>query len=222
MFAVIRTGGKQYRVAKEDVIKIEKISGDVGAAIEFKEVLILGGAGEPAVGSPLVEGATVAGEVLEQGRSGKIIVFKKKRRKNYRRTKGHRQDQTTVKITDILTGGKTAKKSKMTGSAPSKTSVDNDGYGEKSSPDVPSDNREFKYLDRPEGSADDLKKISGVGPKLEEKLNAAGIWHYWQIAAFTEDAIEKIDQELNFKGRIERDDWLSQAKELMKEQASGN
>ena len=207
MYAVIRTGGKQYRVAKEDIIKVEKISGDVGATIEFNEVLMLGGAGEPAVGSPLVEGAAVAGEVVEQGRANKIIVFKKKRRKNYRRTKGHRQEQTTVKITSILTNGKALKESQSRVKKPS-------------SPAAQSDQRDFEYLDKPQGAADDLKKISGVGPKLEEKLNDAGIWHYWQVAALTKDAIDKIDEELNFKGRIERDDWMTQAKELMQGQAS--
>ena len=76
--------------------------------------------------------------------------------------------------------------------------------------------RAFEPLKTPEGEADDLKKISGVGPKLEEKLNGLGIFHYWQIAGFTEDDIAKVDDELNFKGRIERDDWVGQAKTLMK------
>ena len=211
MYAVIRTGGKQYKVAKEDIIKIEKISGDVGSTIEFEEVLMLGGAGDPAIGNPLVDGATVAGEVLDQGRSDKIIVFKKKRRKNYRRTKGHRQLQTTVKITEIVTGGKKAAPRKQTGeeASPEKSAS-------QSAPATQPGEREFGYLDQPEGQADDLKKISGVGPKLEEKLNDAGIWHYWQVAALTKEAIDKIDQELNFKGRIERDNWKSQARELMK------
>lgn len=216
MYAVIRTGGKQYKVAKEDVIRIEKISGDVGAAVEFKEVLMLAGTDQPSFGSPLVDGATVAGEVLDQGRSDKIIVFKKKRRKNYRRTKGHRQHQTTVKITDILTSGK-SQASKKTKTAPKPAPEVDSG---KSGPAAGSGGREFSYLDQPDGPADDLKKISGVGPKLEEKLNNAGIWHYWQVAALTREAIDKIDEELNFKGRIERDDWLSQATELMKGPAS--
>ena len=212
MYAVIRTGGKQYKVAKEDVIRIEKISADVGASIEFKEILMLGGTDDPSVGSPLIDGATVAGEVLDQGRSKKIIVFKKKRRKNYRRTKGHRQHQTTVKITDILTSGKSQTSNKA---KPAPEPVPEIDAG-KQNPVAESVSREFGYLDQPDGPADDLKKISGVGPKLEEKLNNAGIWHYWQVAAFSKEAIDKIDEELNFKGRIERDDWMSQARELMK------
>ena len=101
MYAVIKTGGKQYRVAKDDVLKIEKLDGKAGDKIEFKEVLMVGGEGEPAVGTPLVEGAVVTAEVVDQTRAAKIIVFKKKRRHNYRRKKGHRQHQTVVRITDI-------------------------------------------------------------------------------------------------------------------------
>ncbi|MEM8743588.1 MAG: 50S ribosomal protein L21 [Pseudomonadota bacterium] len=106
MYAVIRTGGKQYRVAPEDVIEVEKVSGDAGEIIQFNEVLMLGGDGAPQVGTPAIDGASVAGQVVEQKRGDKIIVFKKKRRKNYRRKKGHRQHLTAVRITEILTGGK--------------------------------------------------------------------------------------------------------------------
>src|SRR4029077_10755851 len=105
MFAVIRTGGKQYRVAPNDVIEIEKIAGNPGDIVELGEVLLLGG-DEPKAGKPLISGALVAAEVVEQGRGEKIIVFKKKRRKGYRRTKGHRQLLTTIRITEIMTDGK--------------------------------------------------------------------------------------------------------------------
>src|SRR4029078_5265212 len=109
MFAVIRTGGKQYLVAPNDVIEIEKIAGNPGDIVELGEVLLLGG-DEPKAGKPLISGALVAAEVVEQGRGEKIIVFKKKRRKGYRRTKGHRQLLTTVRITEILTDGKKTSK----------------------------------------------------------------------------------------------------------------
>jgi len=105
MFAVIRTGGKQYRVAPNDVIEIEKIAGKPGDIVELAEVLLLGG-DEPKAGKPLISGALVAAEVVEQGRGDKVTIFKKKRRKGYRRTKGHRQLLTTVRITEILTDGK--------------------------------------------------------------------------------------------------------------------
>ena len=106
MFAVIRTGGKQYRVAPNDIIEVEKIAGQPGDIIELAEVLLLGGDKGPQTGSPTVSGALVAAEVIEQKRADKIIVFKKKRRSTYRRKNGHRQDLTALRITEILTDGK--------------------------------------------------------------------------------------------------------------------
>ena len=101
MFAVIRTGGKQYRVQKDDVIRVERLDGEPGAAIELDQVLMLDDGKGPTIGSPLVAGARVSATVLDQTRADKIIVFKKKRRKNYRRKQGHRQHQTVLRITDI-------------------------------------------------------------------------------------------------------------------------
>ena len=106
MFAVIRTGGKQYRVAPNDIIEVEKIAGKPGDIVELVEVILLGGDGGPKTGSPTIAGAMVAAEVLAQTRGDKIVVFKKKRRKNYRRKKGHRQALTALRITEILTDGK--------------------------------------------------------------------------------------------------------------------
>ncbi len=105
MFAVIRTGGKQYRVAAEDVIRVDKVAGQPGEIVEFGEVLVVGG-DNVQLGAPTVAGATVAGEVLEQGRGAKVIAFKKRRRKNSRRKRGHRQEFTLIRITEILTEGK--------------------------------------------------------------------------------------------------------------------
>jgi len=103
MYAVIKTGGKQYRVAADDVLAVEKIAGDPGAKVEFGEVLMVGGNGAGAkIGAPLVSGALVKAEVVEQGRGPKVIAFKKRRRKNSRRKRGHRQELTTVKITEII------------------------------------------------------------------------------------------------------------------------
>ncbi len=102
MYAVIRTGGKQYRVAKDDVIAIERVDGQAGDKIKFDEVLMLGEDGKaPSIGEPIVKGASVTAEVLEQGRADKITVIKFRRRKNYHRTKGHRQHETVLKITNI-------------------------------------------------------------------------------------------------------------------------
>ena len=105
MFAVFKTGGKQYRVAAEDVLKVDKVKGEPGEIVEFGEVLVVGG-DSVTLGAPTVSGATVAAEVLEQARGPKIIAFKKRRRKNSRRKIGHRQEFTLLRITEILTDGK--------------------------------------------------------------------------------------------------------------------
>ena len=104
MFAVIKTGGKQYRVAAEDVIKVEKVKGDPGEIVQFGEVLVVGG-DDVTLGVPTIAGASVAAEVLEQGRGAKVIAFKKRRRKNSRRKRGHRQEFTLLRVTEILTDG---------------------------------------------------------------------------------------------------------------------
>ena len=101
MFAVIRTGGKQYKVAKDDVIAVEKLAGEPGAVIDFDQVLMIGDGAAVAAGTPLLAGAAVSAAIVEQSRAAKIIVFKKKRRQNYRRKKGHRQYQTVLRITEI-------------------------------------------------------------------------------------------------------------------------
>jgi len=105
MFAVFKTGGKQYRVAAEDVLKVDKVKGAPGEIVEFGEVLVVGG-DSVTLGAPTIAGATVAAEVLDQARGPKIIAFKKRRRKNSRRKRGHRQEFTLVRITEILTDGK--------------------------------------------------------------------------------------------------------------------
>ncbi len=111
MFAVIKTGGKQYRVAANDVLKIGKLVAVAGDVIEFGEVLAVGEGENATIGAPFVEGAVVTAEVVEQGRARTVIAFKKRRRQNSRRTRGHRQHETTVRISEILTGGaKPAKK----------------------------------------------------------------------------------------------------------------
>jgi large subunit ribosomal protein L21 len=100
-YAVIRTGGKQYRVAPGDLVRIERLDGDVGAAVEFTEVLLTGGDGAVRIGTPLIDGARVRAQIVEQGRARKVLIFKKKRRKNYRRRRGHRQAITTVRVMEI-------------------------------------------------------------------------------------------------------------------------
>jgi len=188
MYAVIRTGGKQYRVAPDDVLDIEKIPGQAGDIVEFGEVLLLGGDGEPQFGAPLISGATVAAEVVEQHRGEKIIIFKKKRRQNYRRKNGHRQSLTLIRVTEILTDG--AKPNKSAAATPKKAKAR-------------------------AGFNDDVKLIGGVGPALEKKLAALGVTSLKQIAEFTPADIERIDTEIAGKGRVEREEWVQQAKDLI-------
>ena len=109
MFAVFKTGGKQYRVAAEDVLKVDKVKGEPGEIVEFGEVLVVGG-DSLTLGAPTVAGATVAAQVLDQARGPKIIAFKKRRRKNSRRKRGYRQEFTLLRITEILTEGRKASK----------------------------------------------------------------------------------------------------------------
>ncbi len=115
MFAVIKTGGKQYRVAAEDIIRVDRVSGQPGEIVEFGEVLVVGG-DTPQIGVPTVSGATVAGELLQHTRGDKVIAFKKRRRKNSRRKRGYRHEFSVVRITEILTGG--AKPSKTAAPRP--------------------------------------------------------------------------------------------------------
>ena len=203
MFAVIKTGGKQYRVAPADVIKIDRIGGEAGDAVSFDEVMLVGDDAATTVGGPLVSGATVAGEIVEQTRNDTILVFKKRRRQNSKRSRGHRQQVTMVKITDILTDGKAPAKAKPA--------------AEKAPEPVAEPAPEAAPADAAPAAGDDLKKLSGVGPALEKKLHGLGVTTFDQVAAWTPEDVERVDGELNFKGRIEREDWIGQAKRFVEE-----
>ena len=135
MFAVIKTGGKQYKVAKDDVIVVEKLKGEAGEVVAFESVLMVGEGADTKAGTPFVDGVCVAGEVVEQTRGDKILVFKKKRRQNYRRTAGHRQDLTVIKITDILTDGKKPEAREKKPAEPKKAT--DTGAGKKASSKAP-------------------------------------------------------------------------------------
>ena len=197
MYAIIKTGGKQYRVAPEDVITVEKLVGEPGDTVVISEVLMVADGDGVQIGAPFVEGASVACELVEQTRGPKIIIFKKKRRKHYRRKKGHRQDLTVLKVTEILTGGKKPSGKKA---APKKAAKPAPAKGE-------------KKADKEGG--DDLSLLSGVGPVLVKKLNEAGITTFRQIAELTPEQAKELDEKLNLRGRIEREEWIEQAKELM-------
>ena len=198
MFAVIKTGGKQYRVAANDVLKIEKVAGEVGDIVEICFVLAHGEGDNVTIGAPFVDGAVVAAEVLEQGRANTVIAFKKRRRQNSRRKRGHRQLLTTVKITEILTGGaKPAKKAAAKAEAKAEAAP------------------AATLFTAPKGKGDDLTVIVGIGPVAAGQLNEQGITTFKQIAKLSDADIEKIDANMPFSADQIRD-WRDQAKELAK------
>lgn len=225
MFAVIKTGGKQYRVAEGDQILVEKLDGDENGHVTFGDVLMVGDGGKVSVGAPLVDGASVVGEVDAQTRAEKVMIYKKRQRNTYRRKKGHRQHQTAVTITSILTDGKKAPAKKK---AAKPKAEDKAVEAEAPKGETPKTEEVAKpeaaaaldargRLSEPQGEADDLKKIKGVGKVLEGKLNDAGIFHFWQVAALGPEQITELEEEMSFPGRIERDDWIAQAGELAKD-----
>ncbi len=210
MYAVIKTGGKQYKVSENDIIRIEKIEAEPGVIVNAESVLAVENAeGKTFVGAPAVEGATVAMEVLAQKRARKVIIFKKRRRKNSRRKRGYRHHFTQVRILEILTDGKTPSKKPM--GMPEKMQF----TPKTSALTVQGDIRPFEKLSAPEGKEDNLKLIGGVGPAMEKKLNEQGVYHFWQIVGMTDAEAESFDEGAGLKGRILREDWRTQAQELM-------
>jgi large subunit ribosomal protein L21 len=201
MFAVIKTGGKQYRVAANDLLKVEKVTGNAGDIVHFNEVLMVGEGEGAAVGAPTVAGALVTAEVVEQGRAAKVIAFKKRRRQNSKRTRGHRQHLTTIRIAEILTGG----------AKPSKTAADKPVKAAKAALAATTAAAAAPAA----GIVDDVEIIGGVGPALKKKLAGAGITTLTQIAAMSAAEMAKVDEDLKLGGRTEREEWVEQAKELL-------
>jgi large subunit ribosomal protein L21 len=199
MFAVIKAAGKQFRVAANDEIVLSRQSGAPGDAIAFESVLALTDGDKVTIGAPYVAGATVAGEIIEHPRGEKVIAFKKRRRQNSKRKRGYRDELTIVRITEILTDGakpsgkkaapKVAKVAAAAGAAVAATAGGLD--------------------------ASNLSLIAGIGPTIEKKLRAAGVTSWNEIAAWGEAEIEKWNEELKLRGRITREEWVEQAKELL-------
>lgn len=211
MFAVMKTGGKQYKVQSGDTLRVEKLAADAGETVQFNEILMLGG-DAPVVGAPLVDGAAVQAEVVEQIKGEKVIHFVKRRRKHSsKRTKGHRQQLTLLRVTDILASGADKSGVKAAVGAGSAPKADEAPAAKK----APAKKAAAK-AEAPAAGADDLKKLSGVGPALEKKLLEAGVTSFAQIAAWGEAEIADFNEKLSFKGRIEREGWVEQAKELAK------
>lgn len=216
MFAVLKTGGKQYRVQAGDTLRVEKLAADAGEKVQFNDILMLGG-DSPVIGAPLVDGAAVQAEVVDQVKGDKVINFVKRRRKHgSQRTKGHRQQLTLLRVTEILGEGadKTGVKAAIGAGSVSGAAIT-------ASEKAPAKKASAKKGAAPKkaaktASGDDLKKISGVGPALEAKLHENGVTSYAQIAGWTDADVAEMDEKLSFGGRIERDDWISQAKELSK------
>ena len=244
MFAVLKTGGKQYKVQAGDMLRVERIAASAGETVQFNEVLMLGG-DNPTVGAPMIEDAGVQAEVVDQIKGEKVIHFVKRRRKHSsKRTKGHRQKLTLVKITEILASGagksgvaaaigtgsvSAAAVAAITGKAvdaptPKKTKKQKAAAAASEAPAkaaAPA-KEEAPKAAKPaakkaaKGDGDDLSTISGVGPVIVGKLNDAGITTFAQIAAWSDADVEAIEEKLSFKGRVGREDWIAQAKELAK------
>ena len=216
MFAVMKTGGKQYRVQSGDVLRVEKLAADAGETVQFNEILMVGG-DAPVLGAPLVDGAAVQAEVLDQIKGEKVIHFVKRRRKHSsQRKKGHRQQLTVLRVTDILASGAEKSGVKAAVGAGSAHAAAGAPAKPKAAARAEAPAAPAPKAEAPAGG-DDLKKLSGVGPALEKKLHEAGITTFAQIAAWTEADVAEMDEKLSFKGRIEREGWIEQAKELAAE-----
>lgn len=261
MFAVLKTGGKQYRVSKDTELDVERLAANAGETVQFNDILMIGGDDGVTVGAPIVDGAAVQAEVVEEFRGKKVINLKRRRRKHSsRRVKGHRQYLTRVKVTEILASGGAstgiqaalgagsvekpavvaepakAKPSKAKAkpaaekaeAKPAKAEPAAEKTEAKPAPKAKAAPKEeppapaaaakpANLLTEAQGTADDLKKISGVGPKLEGLLHENGVFHFWQIAEWGGNEIAYMDDKLSFKGRIERDNWIEQAKTFASE-----
>ncbi len=249
MFAVLKTGGKQYKVSSGDVLRVERLAADAGEKIQFNEILMLGG-DSTVVGSPLIEGAGVQAEVIDQIKGEKVIHFVKRRRKHgSQRTKGHRQQLTLLRITDILDkgadksgvkaaiGAGSVSGTALAAAAPKKAKAEKPAAkAEKPAAKAEKPAAKAEKTEKPaakaekaekpaakaekpaaKGKGDDLQQLSGVGPALEKKLHEAGVTTFAQIAAWTDKDVAEMDEKLSFKGRIEREGWIEQAKKLAAE-----
>ncbi|TIR32956.1 MAG: 50S ribosomal protein L21 [Mesorhizobium sp.] len=227
MFAVIKTGGKQYRVAANDLLKIEKVEGQVGDIVEIGHVLAHGEGENVTFGAPFVDGALVTAEVVEQGKNRTVIAFKKRRRQNSRRKIGHRQLLTTVRIAEILLGGakptkKAAAKTEPKAEVAAKTEAKAEAAPKTEAKAEAAPKKEAKTSETaaplfkaPKGEPDDLTVIKGIGPVAAGQLNEQGITTFAQIAKLSDKDVAKIDEHMPFS-TDQITDWREQAKELAK------
>ncbi len=244
MFAVIKTGGKQYRVAVGDVLKVEKLDAEAGDTVTFDSVLMHGGDGGTTVGTPMVDGAVVTGEIIEQFRDKKIVVFKKRRRKHSSKTRnGHRQYLTRVRISG-LPGDADGSKSKAAADKKAKADAAKAETADVSGDDVveaapaapakeapaaapaadarpPSDTltRPSNLIDGEITDGDDIEKLPGLGKASEKALNAIGVHYYSQFTEWNADDwdfIESyIDENVNGTITVSRPSIVTQANKLI-------
>jgi len=220
MYAVIKTGGKQYRVAPGDRLRVETLDAAQGDTVSLSSVLMVSDGDNITVGSPEIDGASVSATVMSHGRGKKIEVIKFRRRKHYRRQMGHRQNYTELQITEIAgSGGSVLASAPIETAAPAPEPAPAPAVEEAPAAAAePAASTEavggYKGLDAPQGEKDDLTRINGVGPVIEETLNNLGVYHFWQVAQFSDEDVAKVNADIAFPGRIEREDWIAQAKVL--------
>ncbi|UCI30502.1 50S ribosomal protein L21 [Mesorhizobium sp. B4-1-4] len=215
MFAVIKTGGKQYRVAANDLLKIEKVEANVGDIVEIGHVLAHGEGENVTFGAPFVDGALVTAEVVEQGKNRTVIAFKKRRRQNSRRKIGHRQLLTTVRISEILLGGaKPAKKAAAKAEAKAEVAAEAKAEAPKKEAKA-AETAAAPLFKAPKGEPDDLTVIKGIGPVAAKDLAEQGIITFAQLAKLSDKDVAKIDEHMPFSADQIKD-WREQAKELAK------
>ena len=224
MFAVMKTGGKQYRVQSGDMLRVEKLAADAGETVQFNEILMVGST----VGTPLVAGAGVQAEVVDQIKGDKVIHFVKRRRKHSsKRTKGHRQQLTLLRITEIMEKGadKSGVKAAVgagsvsgvaVAAAAPKPAAKKAAPKAKAKADSDAGAKPANRLAEARGgAADDLKKLTGVGPKMVAAMHDNGVFHFDQMTAWNADEIAVMDDALTAKGKLEN--WIAQARDLAAE-----
>ncbi|KFE33738.1 50S ribosomal protein L21 [Thioclava atlantica] len=211
MFAVLKTGGKQYKVQAGDILRVELLAAEAGEKVQFNEILMVGG-DKPQFGTPLVEGAAVQAEVIDNIKADKVITYHKRRRKHSsQRTRGHRQQLTLLRVTDVLASG--AEKSgvkEAVGTAIARRAAHGtkgEAAAKPAAKKAAAPKAAPKAAEAAVAEADDLKVITGLGPAAEKKLNEAGITTFAQLAS--------VDPE-TFEATKVKPDWVEQAKELAK------
>lgn len=206
MFAVLKTGGKQYRVQSGDVLRVEKLAADAGETVQFNEVLMLGG-DHTVLGAPLIDDAAVQAEVIDQIKGEKTINFVRRRRKHSsKRTKGHRQQLTLLRVTDILSSG-AAKSGVKAAVGAAGAAVTSAPKADKKAAAPKAEPKAETKAEAPAAAGDDLTAITGVGPAAQKKLNEAGITTYAQMAQIDPDTFDAVKV---------KPEWVEQAKDLAK------